>query len=84
MKYAKFFNKNNCALALSNIQLKKGYSTVDIFDIVEDSETAEQLMNGLNNITLFEQFSIDRITENYTRLKSKDALGNVHYFKASF
>jgi hypothetical protein len=44
---------------------------------VENSETAEDLMNGLNKLNLFEKFSIDRVTKNYVRLKSIDYFGNV-------
>lgn len=55
-----------------------------ICDVVENSETAEDLMNGLNKLNLFEKFSIDRVTKKYVRLKSIDHFGNVHYFKAYF
>lgn len=34
-----------------------------ICDVVENSETAEDLMNGLNKLNLFEKFSIDRVTK---------------------
>lgn len=55
-----------------------------ILDVVEDSRTAEELVNGLNNLALLNKFKIDRITGEYVRLKSNDCFGNVLYFQAEF
>ena len=84
MKNPRLLTSDNIPCALSNLYYGNNCSVMAICDVVEDSETAEDLMNGLNKLNLFEQFSIDRVTTNYVRLKSIDHCGNVHYFKADF
>lgn len=84
MKNPRLLTRDNVPCALSNLYYGNNCSVMAICDVVEDSETAEGLMNGLNRLNLFEKFSIDRVTENYVRLKSINHYGNVHYFKADF
>lgn len=84
MKNPRLLTSDNIPCALGNLYYGNNCSVMAICDVVEDSETAENLMNGLNKLNLFEKFSIDRVTKNYVRLKSIDHFGNVHYFKAYF
>ena len=55
-----------------------------LHDVVEDSKSAEELASGLNKLRLFEKFTIDRITDQYVRLKSTNPFGSIHYFKAYY
>lgn len=82
MKNPKYMTSNSVPLALSNLCYKS--SVVEIYDAVEDAITANELMKNLNNLNLFEKFQIDRVTDTYVRLRSTDAFGNTHYFKAEF
>lgn len=84
MKNPRLLTRDNVPCALSNLYYGNNCSVMAICDVVEDSETAEDLMNGLNKLNLLKKFSIDRVTKSYVRLKSIDRLGNVHYFKADF
>lgn len=73
---------SGCHLAISNLWYRNECSVADIEDIVEESKTGIELMNGLNNLNLFEKFTIDKETETKVRLKSVDFCGNTHYFEA--
>lgn len=84
MKNARLFDKTNCSHSLTNLFYRSDDSAVSILDVVEDSRTAEELVNGLNNLSLLNKFKIDRITGEYVRLKSNDCFGNVLYFQAEF
>lgn len=84
MKNPRLLTSNNIPCALSNLYYGNNCSVMAICDVVEDSKTAEDLMNGLNKLKLFQKFSIDRVTKSYVRLKSIDCWGNIHYFKADF
>lgn len=84
MERARYYNGDNTDLALSNLYFGDECSVVEILDVVEDSNTAEELVTGLNTLKIREKFTVDRITDKYVRLKSKDVLGNIHYFKAYY
>lgn len=82
MTNAKYMTKDGTLLSLSNLYYRNECSVMEINDVVEESTTATELMRGLNKLNLFEKFSIDRTTDTYVRLKSKDAFGNIHFFRA--
>lgn len=84
MKDAKFFNSDNIPLALSNLYFRDECTVTEILDAVEDSKTAEELAERLNNLKLFEKFVVDRKTDKYIRLRSVGAFGGIHYFKAYY
>ena len=84
MKNAKYFNADNVSLSLSNLYFRSECSVTKILDVVEDSKSAEELASGLNKLRLFEKFTIDRITDQYVRLKSTSPFGSIHYFKAYY
>lgn len=84
MKNPRFSTANGVALSLTNLYYGNRCSVEAIKDAVEDARTAEELKDNLNDLDLFETFGIDRITDTYARLKSKDCWGNTHYFKAEF
>lgn len=82
MKNPRYSTADGKALALSNLYFRNGCSVEAIRDAVEDAHTATELMENINALNLFEKFTIDRVTDSYVRLKSKDCFGNIHYFKA--
>lgn len=84
MKNPKYTTKDNIPLSLSNLYYGNDCSVMEIKDVIEDATTAVELRDGLNKLNLFEKFRIDRITDSYVRLKSKDGCGNTHYLKAEF
>ena len=85
MKNIKYFNHKNTRCALSNLLgLRRDITVQDILDFVEDSKTAQDLERGINSMDLTRKFKVDRVTENYARLKSVDRLGNIEYIKADF
>ena len=84
MKNPTYFTANDIPLSLNNLVYDNKSTVTDIKDVVEEATTAEELMSGLNSLSLFEKFTIDRVTDTYARLKSRDAWGNTHYFKAEF
>lgn len=82
MKNPRYSTANGTALSLSNLYFRNECSVEAIRDAVEDAHTATELMENINALNLFEKFTIDRVTDSYVRLKSKDCFGNIHYFKA--
>ena len=50
MKNPKLLTSDNIPCALSNLYYGNDCSVMAICDVVEDSETAEDLMNGLNKL----------------------------------
>lgn len=84
MKDARYFNRDNVQLSLSNLYSGEECSVVEILDVVEDSKTAEELADGLNKLQLSEKFTVDRKTDQYVRLKSINAFGILHYSKAYY
>lgn len=69
--------------ALCNLWYENRCSIVEIEDVVEDSMSGIELMNGLNKLNLFDKFTLDRETDKKVRLKCVDAFGNSHYFEAT-
>lgn len=84
MRNPKFMTKDGIPLSLCNLYYSNESSVIEIYDAVENSATAIELMDNLNKLNLLERFSTDRVTDTYVRLKSKDSFGNVNYFKAEF
>ena len=82
MKNVKYYNSHNIPLSLRNLYFRNECSVTEILDIVEDANTVEELINGLNSLRINIRFNIDRTTEQYVRLKGIDAFGNIHYLKA--
>ena len=80
MKKAKFFNKSNIPLAWSN----DFDNVMDVYDAIEDSTSAKELVKNVNSVARFLTFSIDRETSEYVRLIAKDGWGNIRYIKAWF
>ncbi len=74
---------NGIPEAMSNLWYGNEHSIVEIEDIVEDSKTGAELVNGLNKLNLFRKFTLDRETDKKVRLKAVDSLGNVSYFEAT-
>ena len=80
MRNAKFFNKSNTLLAWSN-----DFDNVEhLYDAIEDSTNANELVKNVNRVASFLTFSIDRETNEYVRLIAKDCWGNIRYIKAWF
>ena len=69
MKNAKYFNRDNVQLSLSNLYSGEEYSVAEILDVVEDSKTTEELADGLNKLQLSEKFTFDRKPTNMSGLK---------------
>lgn len=84
MRDARYFDRGNITLAMSNLYYGNKCSVVQILDAVEDSKTAEELVDRLNGLDLLEKFTIDRTTDKYVRLKSWDRFGALHYFKVYY
>ena len=63
------YNNNNCDVIM-------------IYDTVEDSRTAEELVANMNKLKLLNKFKLDRETSEYVRLITTDYLGNRHYLIA--
>lgn len=66
---------------LGNLIYNKKCTVEDIYDAAEDSETGEQFEYYINSLDLLHKFWLDRETDSYIRLKTRDRLGNVHYLK---
>ena len=80
MKKARFFNKSHTPLAWSN-----DFDNVELlYDAIEDSTSATELVKNVNRVARFLTFSIDRETSEYVRLIAKDCWGNIRYIKAWF
>ena len=80
MRNARFFNKSNIPLAWSN-----DFDNVQhLYDAIEDSTNAKELVKNVNSVATFLKFSIDRETSEYVRLVAKDGWGNIRYIKAWF
>ena len=78
MNNPKLMTANRIPEALSNLCFG-GSSVMDLYDAVEASDTAEELVRNINALDLLRTFSIDRETAAEVRLKSVDYLGNVSY-----
>ncbi len=63
------YNNNNC-------------DVIKIYDAVEESKTAEELVANLNKLKLLNKFSLDRDKPEYVRLITMDYLGDKHYLIA--
>ena len=86
MKFVAYFNRRNTPCAVSNMACGTGYADpIDVYDAVEDSNTAQELLNNLKRLKLLAWYNltIDRETDTYVRIKGVDTLGNVHYLKAT-
>lgn len=80
MRNARFFNKRNILLAWSN-----DFDNVEhLYDAIEDSTNAKELVKNVNSVARFLKFGIDRETSEYVRLIAKDGWGNIRYIKAWF
>lgn len=84
MKNPVYLTSSGIRMSLTNLYFRNESSVIEIQDAVEDSSTADELAANLNKLDLFEKFTVDRVTDTYARLKSKDYCGNIHYFKAEF
>lgn len=82
MKNAVLKTSNGIREAMSNLWYRNECSIAEIEDVVEDSTSGIELMNGLNSLNLFRKFVIDRETDKKVRLKSVDVFGNISYFEA--
>lgn len=69
MKDARYFNRDNVQLSLSNLYSGEECSVAEILDVVEDSKTTEELADGLNKLQLSEKFTVDRKPTNMSGLK---------------
>lgn len=69
MKDARYFNRDNAQLSLSNLYSGEECSVAEILDVVEDSKTTEELADGLNKLQLSEKFTVDRKPTNMSGLK---------------
>ncbi len=74
---------NRIPESLANLCYRSGSSVMDIYDAVEDSATASELVQKINSLDLLRRFTFDRETETYIRLKAVDTLGNVSYLIVS-
>ena len=54
---------NGVPLSLKNLFYGNDCSVIEIEDAVEDATTADELMNNLNSLNLFEKFQLNRVTE---------------------
>ena len=88
MKFVRFFNQNNINCSISNIAhgnaLVTRFATpVDVYDVIEDAETSEELLRNLKRLKLvgWNNLEIDRENSKYVRIKGIDRLGNIHYLK---
>lgn len=82
MRNAVLKTSNGIMEAMSNLWYRNECSIAQIEDVVEDSTSGVELMNGLNRLNLFRKFVIDRETDKKVRLKAVDTFGNVSYFEA--
>ena len=82
MKNLKMFNQNGYAESLSNLHLKKGYCVIDLLDLVEECSSAGYFCNRLNRMLDVEEFTVEKVIEDYVRLLYIDILGNRKYLKA--
>ena len=80
-----YYNHRQTPLALSNMLIKQSATVEDITDVIEDAKTTHDLIFGLHILytkeMIYEWFDLDRETDSYVRLISKDKLGNRHYLK---
>jgi hypothetical protein len=74
-------NSRGCRESMSNLWYRKESSIVEIEDVVEDSNNATELVNGLNNLKLLRKFTLDKETDKKVRLKAVDSFGNTSYFE---
>ena len=78
MNNPKLMTANRIPEALINL-CYGGASVMDLCDAVEDSNTAAELVRNINALDLLRDFTLDRETATYVRLKSVDTCGNVSY-----
>lgn len=64
---------------LSVLYSKENCTVIKIYDTVEESKTAEELVANLNKLKLLNKFKIDRDNPEYVRLVTTDYLGDKHY-----
>lgn len=85
MKNPVYINSHGVRLFIGDMLIYRGRNeTVDIYDAVEDATSADDLARRINNLSVLNKFTVDRVTAEYARLKSVDRLGNVRYLKAYF
>lgn len=83
MKNPVYINSHGVCLFIGDMLIYRGRNeTVDIYDAVEDATSADDLARRINNLSVLNKFTVDRVTAEYARLKSVDRLGNVRYLKA--
>ena len=81
MKNPRMKTAQGVLLALSNIC--NTCSITDVEDAVADSRNGAELVRRLNNLDIFNKFTLDRETDTMVRLKSVDCWGNVEYLEAT-
>lgn len=82
MKNPRLMTATGIPEAMSNLCYHGGSKVMDIYDAVEDSSTAQELVQNLNRLNIFRPFRLDRETDKYVRLKVEDCLGNASYLTA--
>lgn len=62
--------------SLSMLYNNGNCNVIMIYDTIEDSRTAEELVANMNKLKLLNKFKLDRETPEYVRLTTTDYLGN--------
>lgn len=85
MKYDNYFGHEGRGIGLGNLCTPMT-PIVAITDAIEDSRTAEELVERLGKLKLDcgMVFKIDRVTDEYVRLVSVDSSGNRSWLKCLF
>lgn len=66
---------------IGNLWFRDECDAFKLSDAVEDSKNAADLVERINKLKLLRKFEFNRETEQYIRLKSTDAFGNVSYLE---
>ena len=79
MKYTtekiKCLNKRGYNMSLSNYF----DNVIDLYDAAENSSSVQQLEHEVNEVSSYLVWKNNRDTDNYTRLKASDPIGNEYY-----
>ena len=54
-------------------------NVIDLYDAIENSESVQQLVHEINEVPGYCVWNLDRDTNKYTRLVTKDYCGNTLY-----
>lgn len=65
--------------SLSNLWYASYADMMQIYDAVEDSKTASEIIDNLNQLKLLRKFSFHKETAKEIRLKGIDTMGNISY-----